>query len=88
MSHFWLEVESDGHRNRFDFEKPTVSIGRDPTSDFHLDHPTISRQHALFVTNQGTVQLVVLSRNGLTAVDGNRVQGTLDLRPGPCKRKT
>ncbi|MDX1746882.1 MAG: FHA domain-containing protein, partial [Halobacteriales archaeon] len=82
MSHFWLEVETDGHRQRFDFDQQTVSVGRDQASDFHLDHPTVSRRHALFVESGGEYQLVVLSKNGLTAVDGSRVSGTVDLRPG------
>lgn len=82
MGHFWLEFENQGHQQRYDFEQASVSIGREATSDFHLDHPTVSRQHAMIVENYGGHQLVVLSRNGLTAVDGQVVSGTVDLRPG------
>ena len=82
MGHFWLEFDSQGHRQRYDFQQASVSIGREETSDFHLDHPTVSRQHAMIVENYGNYQLVVLSRNGLTAVDGQVVSGTIDLRPG------
>ena len=81
---FWLEFEDQGqgHRQRRDFDQAEVSIGRDDTSDFHLDHPTVSRQHALIVETYGNHQLVVLSRNGLTAIDGQVVSGRVDLRPG------
>lgn len=82
MGHFWLEFDNQGHQQRFDFDQASVSIGREEASDFHLDHPTVSRQHALIVENYGNYQLVVLSRNGLTAVDGQVVSGTVDLRPG------
>ena len=82
MGQFWLEFDNQGGRQRFDFNQMTVSIGRDPGSDFHLDHPTVSRQHALIVENRGNHQLVVLSKSGLTAINGQTVSGTVDLRPG------
>ncbi len=82
MGQFWLEFDNQGSRQRFDFNQMSVSIGRDPSSDFHLDHPTVSRQHALIVQGQGTHQLVVLSQNGLTAINGQKVGGTVDLRAG------
>ena len=82
MGQFWLEFDNQGSRQRFDFNQMTVSIGRDPSSDFHLDHPTVSRQHALIVDNRGGHQLVVLSKSGLTAINGQAVNGTIDLRPG------
>ena len=82
MGHFWLEYNMHGQQQRSDFTQAQISIGRDAASDFHLDHPTVSRQHALIVENYGQFQLVVLSKNGLTAVDGQVVSGTVDLQPG------
>ena len=82
MGQYWLEFEVQGHRQRRDFHQTNVAIGRDPGSDLHIDHPTVSRQHALIVQNYDQHQLVVLSRNGLTAVDGQVVQGTINLHSG------
>lgn len=82
MGHFWLDFEVQGHRQRRDFQQGNVSIGRDPGADLHIEHPTVSRQHALIVQNYNGHQLVVLSRNGLTALNGQVVQGTVDLYPG------
>lgn len=82
MPQFWLEFEQEENSQKFDFSKQTVTIGRDSSSDFHVDHPTVSRQHAMIVEVQGAYQLVVLSKNGLTAIDGDKVEGTIDLLSG------
>lgn len=82
MSSFWLEYTQNGERRDFSFDAPTVSIGRDKSADFVLDHPTVSRQHALIVSSQRGYQLVVLSRGGLTAIDGGQVSGEVDLYDG------
>ncbi|MFB6351411.1 MAG: FHA domain-containing protein, partial [Bradymonadaceae bacterium] len=60
-----------------------VSIGRDQSQDFVLDHPTVSRQHAMIIDDgDGQFRLVVLSKGGLTAVDGQRVDGETRLYDG------
>lgn len=84
MASFWLEFEQGGQTQQASFEKDTVTLGRDRSSDFVLDHPTVSRQHALIVhQGGGAFQLVVLSRGGLTAVDGQRVEDSeIDLYDG------
>lgn len=82
MPSFWLEYVQDGQRREFSFDSASVSIGRDKGSDFVLDHPTVSRQHALIVSNPQGHQLVVLSRGGLTAIDGGQVSGEIELFDG------
>lgn len=82
MSSFWLEYVKDGEQRQFSFDASTVSIGRDKASDFVLDHPTVSRQHARIVFGQRGPQLVVLSRGGLTAIDGTQVSGEVELFDG------
>lgn len=75
MASFWLEFEQAGDIKQANFESESVTIGRDRACDFVLDHPTVSRQHALIVhQGSGIFQLVVLSRGGLTAVDGQPAQ--------------
>ena len=77
MASFWLEFEQGGQLQQSSFESESIAIGRDRSSDFILDHPTVSRQHALIVhQGGGSFQLVVLSRGGMTAVDGKPVQST------------
>lgn len=83
MSSFWLEFDLNGQQQNASFTSQSVTIGRDRGSDFILDHPTVSRQHALIVEEGGgSYRLVVLSRGGLTAVDGQPVSGEVTLWDG------
>lgn len=75
MPSFWLEHEENGQTRDFSFTSTTVSVGRDKACDFVLDHPTVSRKHAVIAYKHGSYYLVVLSRSGLTAIDGQAVQG-------------
>jgi hypothetical protein len=83
MSNFWLEYNQNGDVQEFTFEGSSVTIGRDKSSDFVLDHPTVSRQHAVIRRDgPGRFKLRVLSRGGLTALDGHQVQGEVPLHDG------
>ncbi len=79
MPSFWLEYDNNGDIQEFSFDADSVTIGRDKASDFVLDHPTVSRQHAVIVHKSGSYHLVVLSRGGLTAIDGQQVHGEVML---------
>ncbi len=58
------------------------SVGRAEGVDVRLEHGTISRNHALIAVEGSKVTLTDLgSRNG-TRVDGQAVNGTVDLLPG------
>lgn len=82
MSSFRLDLEFDGRVQSLTFDTPSVTIGRDPDSDVFLDHPTVSRQHSLIVASPQGYSLVVLSQNGLTGVDGNKVEGSVAIQNG------
>jgi hypothetical protein len=83
MNNFWLEYNQNGNVQEFTFEGSSVTIGRDRSSDFVLDHPTVSRQHAVIRRDgPGQFMLRVLSRGGLTAIDGQQVQGEVQLHDG------
>ncbi len=83
MGSFWLEYEKNGDVQTFPFDDGNVTIGREQTCDFVLDHPTVSRQHALIVDDGGgQFRLVVLSEGGLTAVDGDKLQEEAALYDG------
>ncbi len=82
MPSFRLDLEFDGRVQSRTFDTPSVTIGRDPASDIFLDHPTVSRQHSLIVESPQGYSLVVLSQNGLTGVDGNKVAGSVAIQSG------
>jgi hypothetical protein len=82
MPSFWLEYDNNGQIQEFNFDGDSVSVGRDKSSDFVLDHPTVSRQHAVVASKNGGFYLVVLSRGGMTAINGQQVQGEVMLHDG------
>jgi pSer/pThr/pTyr-binding forkhead associated (FHA) protein len=81
MGSFQLEYGDNGEV--FSFTGESITIGRAESSDFVLDHPTVSREHAEIVDEGGgRFRIVVLSRNGLTALGGERVEESAPLRDG------
>jgi hypothetical protein len=83
MASYWLEFDQNGAVQQYPFDRPSLSIGRDAGCDFHLDHPTISRKHAMIVHDPYMgYKLVVLSKGGMTAVNGAQVQGEVRLYDG------
>lgn len=79
---FTLETAFDGQPRQFQFDAPSVAIGRDRGADFTLDHPTVSRQHAVVNWDGQAYRLSVISRGGLTAIDGQQVSGDVLLHDG------
>lgn len=83
MPSFWLEFDQNGATQRYPFDRPSLSMGRERTCDFHLDHPTVSRQHAMIVHDpRAGFKLLVMSKSGMTAVDGAQVQGEVPIYDG------
>jgi ABC-type multidrug transport system ATPase subunit/pSer/pThr/pTyr-binding forkhead associated (FHA) protein len=51
-----------------------ITIGRDPASNLHLDHPTVSFHHALITKQNGAMQIRDLSSTNGTFVNDARIQ--------------
>ncbi len=79
---FRLEIEYEGETHEARFDQDVVKIGRDSESDVILDDNTVSRNHARIQVDDGAYSLSVLSKNGLTAVAGERVTGRVELEDG------
>ncbi len=83
MPAYWLEIHHKGESKTHRFDADAVIIGRHKDADFVLDDRTVSRKHARIIRSSGgTFYLHVLSTSGLTAIDGKRVQGEVELRSG------
>jgi ABC-type multidrug transport system ATPase subunit len=69
----------EGRRQRqtlsdFNLDKPVIVIGRAPTSDIHLTHPTVSSRHAeIRKLDDGDLELIDLNSANGTFVNGERV---------------
>jgi ABC-type multidrug transport system ATPase subunit/pSer/pThr/pTyr-binding forkhead associated (FHA) protein len=61
---------------------PQVLIGRDPSSQIHLDHPTVSRRHAEIVRRNGGFAIRDLGSANGTFVNGQRVTDWVTLGVG------
>jgi len=70
----------DGIR-RIQFDKSTLSIGRDPSNDVQLDAPTVSRFHAQVLTDGHQIELRDLGSQNGTRLDGVPVV-TAVVQPG------
>lgn len=66
---------------RLDFlQKPLVIIGRDPSNDIHLNHPSVSRGHAEVKQVARGHELRDLNSSNGTFVNGKRLSGTVLLQ--------
>jgi hypothetical protein len=64
---------------RRDFSGDRVQIGRDPGSDFRIDHPTLSRQHALVEKQGGAYTIRDLGSANGTLLNGRPISGAAAL---------
>jgi putative serine protease PepD len=59
-----------------------LRVGRDPTSDLTLEDPQVSRRHALLWEDGGRYHVRDERSTNGTLVNGERITGTRELRPG------
>ena len=58
-----------------------LTIGRDPGSDIQIDHPSVSRRHAILSLDGSEWSVIDESSNG-SWINGRRVRGRALIRPG------
>lgn len=57
-------------------------LGSDPSCEIHVDHPSVSKQHArLWMTEDGSLSIEDLGSSNGTYVDGRRIQGEQAVGP-------
>jgi sigma-B regulation protein RsbU (phosphoserine phosphatase) len=79
-------VDASGRRRRVDLNRPRLLIGREPTCDICLPHPSVSRRHAQLQRNeQGLWLLQDLNSLNHVYLDNRPVQHVL-LEPGVSVR--
>src|SRR5262245_32673820 len=80
---YYLEiVDAGGRRRRVELNRPRLLVGREPTCDICLPHPSVSRRHAqLQQTEQGAWLLQDLNSLNHVYLDNRPVQHVL-LEPG------
>src|SRR5262245_53387514 len=84
--HYLEILDASGRRRRVELTRPRLLIGREPTCDICLPHPSVSRRHAqLQRTEQGLWMLQDL--NSLNHVYlGNQAVHQILLEPGVSLR--
>jgi FHA domain len=71
-----------GHGRRIPLTQDHLVVGRAATSDLRLDDEHVSRTHAAFRQQGGRVWVQDLGSSGGTFVNGQKVTGPHELRPG------
>ena len=83
MPSFLIEFDQNGVSQRRTFDSNAVSFGREQGVDFVVNNPTVSRQHAMIMFDPRSGYILrVLSRGGMTAVNGVPVSGDIGLQDG------
>jgi ABC-type multidrug transport system ATPase subunit len=70
-----------GYTRSLYLSQGTITIGRDPTNDFVLDHPMVSRFHARIVSLENKYLIYDLASTNGTYVNGSRVADHVELFP-------
>lgn len=71
--------------------RDTLTLGRDRQNDTCIEHPTVSRYHALIARQDGSFYIADLKSSNGTFVNGKQIVGKRRLRPGdtirigPCR---
>jgi pSer/pThr/pTyr-binding forkhead associated (FHA) protein len=71
---------------RIDLPGTVCSLGRDPTADIRLEEESVSKQHARLTFEADTFHIEDLESSNGTYVNGRRVHGRTELRPGDLVR--
>jgi len=74
--------DSTGIERAIAFDRPVLTIGREPASSIRVDSLYVSRKHARIERQEGDVVLVDLGSSNGTELNGERVKGTARLNPG------
>ena len=69
---------------RVRLDRPVLTLGRDPSCDLVLDHPTVSRLHAQIRKMDGNFVLFDLKSTNGTFVNGQRVEVQHQLQEVVC----
>ncbi len=69
---------------RIRLDRPVLTLGRDPSCDLVLDHPTVSRLHAQIRKMDGNFVLFDLKSTNGTFVNGQRVEVQHQLQEVVC----
>ncbi|HTP50953.1 MAG TPA: FHA domain-containing protein [Anaeromyxobacteraceae bacterium] len=72
----------EGRREALPFADGEVSVGRAPGSALRLDDRNVSRHHARFLRQNGTVFVEDLGSSNGTRVNGERIEGRCRIRLG------
>ncbi|MBX3003549.1 MAG: FHA domain-containing protein [Anaerolineales bacterium] len=82
-NHFSLVIQAGPNPGqRTPLSKENLLIGRDPSSDLHIQDIEVSRRHARLIAQSGGFVLEDLGSTNGTFVNGERVHGVSVLRPG------
>ena len=72
----------DGTPRTLELKNGEAVIGRSPSCDIVINHPTVSRQHARLIVQGGSLRLVDLGSTFGTSRNGTTLAGEVDIAAG------
>jgi len=81
-----VRMNGPQQNRKIDIPAPVCVLGRDPAATLRLEEDSVSKQHARLTRHPDRFELEDLDSSNGTFVNGRRVHGPVEIKPGDLLR--